>query len=275
MKLDVFILNYNGEDIISKAIDAVLLQTIECRIIVIDNGSCDNSLEIINAHVGVSQLVSIRKNISFTSAYNIAFKNYRESQYFFIMSNDVFLESRDLLEFALKRLMNDPQIGLFAPRSNRMDGGLDYIAKPLYRYSQLINSFALPIKIPKLRQKFADQYSEFYPEVLQDSALLINNKYLNDGEIFDEKMAFYFTEDDLSATVRRNGGKLLYCPDVSVNHLVSYSTERKSMSWSYRKLYADSVAYCAKYYGWISGLIYILMSLPYFLLKYLRYKFLN
>ena len=267
MIVNCFILNFNGRSIISECVLAAQAQSVSMRIIVIDNGSTDDSISKIQKHD--VEIFKIKKNISFTRAYNQAYLQHGlKADYNLFISNDVFLNAVDVVERLIEEAIAS-NVDLIAPQSLRPDQSLDLIAKPKVGVLNLLNSYALPIRLKRFRPKDLDQNVTYSPAVIQDSCFLMKN--LGQKNVFDEDFMFYFTEDDLSLSLASNGKKILYFPEVKVYHLVSYSTEKKSMSWSYNKSYKDSLTYVRKYYGKYY-LLYMVLSFPMSVSRLLYYK---
>ena len=71
--------NFNNEALISRAIDSVLAQTIdEFELLIIDDGSTDNSLSIIKSYCDPRIRYCIHKhNLGLPAAWNTGIKNLK------------------------------------------------------------------------------------------------------------------------------------------------------------------------------------------------------
>ena len=116
----VLIPNYNGIDYIEACIESIRAAG-DHPIIIVDNGSCDGSLEVIRAHVagealpvyeGV-ELVPLSENTGFCHAVNEGLERVR-TEFVFLLNNDTTITG-DTISALEKRMDTDPRI--FAAQS--------------------------------------------------------------------------------------------------------------------------------------------------------------
>tara|TARA_B100000989_G_C19499216_1_gene453474 strand:- start:50 stop:1390 length:1341 start_codon:yes stop_codon:yes gene_type:complete len=114
-KITVYMPNYNYGRYIDKAIQSVLNQTFkDWELLVIDDGSTDNSLEIINKYKKYNKIKIIKqKNKGLTVTNNIAIR-LSNSKYIVRLDPDDYLDENFLL-VASNILDNDLNIGLVYP----------------------------------------------------------------------------------------------------------------------------------------------------------------
>jgi len=90
---EIIIPNYNGKDLIRDCLLSLKNQSVEnFRITVIDNGSTDESCEIIEREFPDVNLIRLPNNTGFAKAVNIGIKEGFKSQqikYFILLNNDV------------------------------------------------------------------------------------------------------------------------------------------------------------------------------------------
>lgn len=268
-KCAVLLLTYNGASILSQCIDSIVSQTAKPDIYVIDNGSTDTTAEILKKYPCV-HTVAYPENCSFTEAYN---KVYRSTachyEYTLLLSNDVSLTHPSTLSHLLDLLQNEANLGAVAPASRRPDGSFDFIAKPRLTLLDLLYTYIIPSSIRPFSSKYPDVGTSLMSMVLQDSCILIRNKALPESHIFNTKLRFYYTEDDLGHTIRAKGYALLYTAQSSVDHMVSMSTEKKDFARYFILSYLDYLSYIRLYHPRFY-LLFLLVTPPFFLLKLLR-----
>ncbi len=68
--LDVGIINYNGSTELTKCVDSLLKQTVPVRVFVFDNGSSDNSVEILKSQGRNCKIIESKKNLGYAGACN-------------------------------------------------------------------------------------------------------------------------------------------------------------------------------------------------------------
>ena len=85
-EVTVIIPNYNGIAFIKDCLDALLLQTMEADIIVVDNASDDGSKDVVRGYEGV-QLVELSQNFGFCRAVNEGIRICK-TKYLILLNND-------------------------------------------------------------------------------------------------------------------------------------------------------------------------------------------
>lgn len=89
MKCSVIILNWNGADMLRKFLPSVVqYSTIpDCEVVVADNGSTDNSLEVLKDFPTV-RIITFDKNYGFAEGYNKALEQ-TDAEYSILLNSDV------------------------------------------------------------------------------------------------------------------------------------------------------------------------------------------
>lgn len=92
--IDIIIPSYNQVEFLSDAIESALLQTAECSIIVVDDGSTDGSLEIARGYEranGIKVISQVNKGLA--SARNTGIMNSKANYCLFLDADDILLEN--------------------------------------------------------------------------------------------------------------------------------------------------------------------------------------
>jgi glycosyltransferase involved in cell wall biosynthesis len=109
-KVSVIIPAYNGERYIKQAIDSVLRQTyLDREIIVVDDGSTDNTREILESYGGRLNWIA-QENQGVAASRNTGLKLARGEYIAFLDQDDIFLP--DKLTFQIPLLEEEPSLGL-------------------------------------------------------------------------------------------------------------------------------------------------------------------
>ena len=101
-KVSVIIPTYNREEYVHHAIDSVLLQTfVDYEIIVVDDGSTDNTREVLGEYINSEKIIYIyQDNAGVSVARNIGINNAKSKWITFLDSDDVWYPRK--LEFQMK-----------------------------------------------------------------------------------------------------------------------------------------------------------------------------
>lgn len=132
--VSVIIPTFNREFFIKDAIDSVLNQTFQdFEIVVIDDGSTDNTKDIIDGYNDYRIHYFYQKNRGLNPARNAGIKNSRGNYIAFLDSDDIW--EPDKLEKQVEILNQKPEIGLVYCGSSLIDENKNFIGKrPLITY---------------------------------------------------------------------------------------------------------------------------------------------
>jgi GT2 family glycosyltransferase len=126
MKLNsilVIVVTYNGSIYIEKCIASLISNTFPVDILVIDNASTDNTVEIINKKYAFLNVFCNKKNLGFALANNMGIRHAIENNYEY-----VFLLNQDTLvdKFAIQHLVAnfqyDSDLAILSPIHLNYDG---------------------------------------------------------------------------------------------------------------------------------------------------------
>ena len=126
--LAVVIVTYNGGQYIHKCLSSLSGSSIPTRIIVVDNNSNDNTIDILRSDFPEVEIMLLSKNLGFGKANNIGIKYAFQSgaEHIFLLNQDAFVNS-DALEELITLQKSNNDFVLFSPLQLNGDGSkLDY-----------------------------------------------------------------------------------------------------------------------------------------------------
>jgi GT2 family glycosyltransferase len=144
MKTAVVILNYNGEQHLRRFLPSVVSNTRGADVVVADNGSTDNSLQILATEFSSVRTIALEQNYGFAEGYNRALALLSEYDYFVLLNSDV-QTPEGWLEPLIERLESDSSIAVTAPKilsvenkdmfeyAGAAGGYIDYLGYPFCR----------------------------------------------------------------------------------------------------------------------------------------------
>ena len=89
MKVAIVILNRNGSEMLSQYLPSVLRYSREkATVIVADNASTDDSLELLRLHFPEVKLILLEKNWGFAEGYNKALRQV-DAEYYLLLNSDI------------------------------------------------------------------------------------------------------------------------------------------------------------------------------------------
>ena len=114
-RLTVVVLNYNGRALLETMLASLALQTCEdFGIVVVDNGSSDDSLDFLAEHRPSVQVVALERNVGVTAALNIGLRS-SAGEYVALFNNDMELEP-DCLDELMRALVLHREAGSATPK---------------------------------------------------------------------------------------------------------------------------------------------------------------
>ena len=87
-QVSVVILNYNGAGFLRQFLPSVINHSTDAKIIVIDNGSQDESLEVLQGNFPEVRVIKLAENLGFTGGYNKGLQEV-QSEYYVLLNSDV------------------------------------------------------------------------------------------------------------------------------------------------------------------------------------------
>ena len=197
MKATVVIPNLNGAGWLRDSIESVWAQTMrDFELIVIDNASTDESLEIARSYVGRENYILIEndRNTGFSYAVNQGIRAAR-GEFVALFNNDAFAEP-DWLENLIRTAEADERI--FAVSS---------------------------LMIRHFERELADDAGD-YVTILGacGGAALYRKSILDKIGLFDENFFAYYEDVDISWRANSLGYKNVYCPTAKCYHICGATT---------------------------------------------------
>ena len=226
MKISISIVTYNNSKVIKKCIDSIFETTrnLKFELIIVDNSSSDNTIEIIENNFKNIKLIQNNKNIGFSAAHNIAIKS-RKGKYHLVLNQDIIFT-----ENSVEKLVNfmeaNPAVGLVSPKIVYPDGKIQYLCKRFPCLFDLAVRRFTPRFIQYLFKKRIDYFEmreTGYNKImdvpyLSGSFMLIRRKILEKVDGFDENIFMYFEDADITRRIGEISRTVFY-PYTRVIHL--------------------------------------------------------
>jgi len=258
--VSVIILNWNGKNFLKDCFSSLKNQTYpKLEIILVDNGSTDDSIEFVTKNFKEVKIIENKKNLGFSAGNNKGILSGK-GKYFFILNNDTKVD-KYCIERLIESIEKDNKIGMSAPKILSL------------RNPKLIDSVGLNILSDGMARGRArmeidkGQYNQI-EEILLPSgcAALYRKKMLDEIGLFDEDFFAYCEDVDLGLRGRLAGWKAILVPSAIVYHYYSGTT----------KDYSDfKVFLVERNHFWVvlkNFPLKLILLLPFFTMK--RYLFL-
>ncbi len=218
--ISVLIINYNTSHLAQKLVDSIA-EDIEVTILIVDNASTNATYrELESVNDKRLHLLRSEKNLGFTGGINFGLKYIIEEmpyiKYFFLFNPDA-LSSPNLIESLHKIIQSEKNVAAVSPRILFPDGN------PWYSGATLNINKGKVYNNPTIVKNIA---AEYYPvDVFSGCAVLFDLKKVVEAGMFNEDLFMYYDEADLSIKLKEKNYKILYAPQLTVFHDVSYTTK--------------------------------------------------
>lgn len=217
--VSVIIVNFNGLKHLRKCLNSVEKVREILEIIVVDNGSTDNSVSFLQSHYPKIKLLRNSQNLGFALANNLGAKLATQS-YLLFLNNDTIVPPH-LLKVFLKHLKAEKKVAIVQPKIYQMgkSGKLDVVGSFLTSAGFLTHL--------GFGQKDKGQYNHLkYIFSPKGACLLIKRELFFKLGQFDADYFSYFEETDLAWRVWLSGHKVLFVPEVTIEHVVGATTKK-------------------------------------------------
>lgn len=217
-----------------ECIESLLAMTTQPRgIIVVDNGSSDDTPVVIPRDFPDIVYIRSEENLGVAAGYNLGidYALKQKADYVLILNNDVIFDAQFLSEL-LRVAQTHPEVGIIQPKIYHYYGD----RSRLWIVGARWRPFPPAIKMIGADQKDSLTFSQVQElEYAPSCALLISPIALQKVGLFDENYFFYYDDWDFCIRVRRAGFRIFFAPEAKMWHKVSVSTVKsdKSGRWWY------------------------------------------
>lgn len=230
-KVYVIVLNWNGKEDTLDCLKSLQSTNYEnYRVVVVDNGSKDDSVQVVRSSFPGADVVEIGKNLGFAGGNNIGIKYAMEqgADYVFLINNDTTVHP-DYLKELVEVAESDPSIGA--------------VGSKIYYHSEPQRIWFAGGKINWLKNKgehiglgeIDKGQHEKIREVgyLTGCALLVKREVLERVGVLEDDYFLYYEDADYSLRIKNAGYKIVCAPKSKIYHKISRSTKPGSVSYVY------------------------------------------
>lgn len=216
MTVAVLVVNWNAGDLLRRCLESLNLQRRPPdQIVVIDNGSTDDSLLRAAASLRQVELIRLPDNVGFAKANNIGAQAARRCDALALLNPDAFAEP-GWLEALVNAAEREPTVAAFASQMRLesapecLDGAGDsyHVSGRAWR-----NGHGAPCAVWP-----TEDVEVFAPCA---AAALYRREAFDQAQGFDEEYFCYFEDVDLGFRLRLQGHRCLYVHSAIVHHVSS------------------------------------------------------
>lgn len=242
INLSIIIVTWNTVNTTLKCIKTIQkhLKKISYEIIIIDNGSTDNTVEVLSK-IKDLKIIKNKENLGFAKANNQAIK-IANGEVLFFLNSDMELIDSSLIKM-YQYFQTNSNIGAIGPQFLNIDLTPQSSVFPKQNISNALKEFWLGQK---------DKYLKYLPNLSKPSsvwsisggALMIKKDFFKQIGGWNEKYFFYFEDLDLCRTIYQAKKDIVYYPECKVIHRHGASGAKLASSANqWRRLIPSSKIY--------------------------------
>ena len=215
----VVILNFNGEKLLAQFLPSVVEHSREAKVIVVDNGSTDGSVKLLEEKFATVKVIAFKQNLGFCGGYNEALKLIQEP-IVVLLNSDVEV-AENWLQSPIQLFESNPNIAAIQPKI------LAQKNKSHFEYAGAGGGFIDLMGYPYCRGRMFitleqdnGQYNDQTPVFWASGACLFirRERYLEAGGL-DADFFAHMEEIDLCWRLHRMGHQVWYDGQRTVYHV--------------------------------------------------------
>lgn len=220
-KVAIVILNWNGAKLLQQFLPSVVefSKKESTKIIVADNGSTDDSIQVLQNQFPEVDILELKQNYGFARGYNEALKKI-DADYFVILNSDVEVTA-GWLDSPIQMMENDDSIAVIQPKI------LSFHQKTHFEYAGaaggFIDRFGYPFCRGRIFNEVEADNGQFNDTVdifwATGACMIVRAKVFAEAGGFDPDFWAHMEEIDLCWRLKNRGLRILYDPESTVYHV--------------------------------------------------------
>ena len=240
LDLTISVVTHNTRDLLKTCLGSIYqkAERIRFEVLVVDNGSTDGTMEMIQKEFPQVKLIENQKNLGFARANNQAIKRGK-GRYFLLFNPDSIFKNGSLNE-TIKFMDRHPEVGILGCKILNSDGTIqESNASFPNLFTEFLRVFQLKkiIASVKLRKKIGQKLGRLlgstireYFRVYWDServrgvdwvtgaCLIVKRKAIEDVGLLDENFFMYYEDADWCYRMHHKGWRVYYYPFFEIVH---------------------------------------------------------
>jgi GT2 family glycosyltransferase len=217
----VVIPNWNGEHLLPSCLDSLKEQSQTHEVVVVDNGSTDGSVKMLQKDYPWVHLIELPTNTGFTGGVNAGIKYALKQKFEYVaLFNDDAVAEKNWLKNLLNTARNNPKAGIVTCKLLRID------KKHIDSTGDFYTVWGLPF--PRGRNEVDTGQYDTKTQIFSASggASLYRSALFDDIGLFDDDFFLYFEDVDISFRAQLSGWSVMYEPSAVAYHHVSATSSK-------------------------------------------------
>jgi len=264
--VSVIIVNLNTKQLLNECLHSVYEEGSQnLDVIVIDNGSRDGSVEMVEAGFPDVRVVKNEQNEGFAKPNNVGMR-MAIGRHLFLLNSDTIVR-HGAIRILSSFLDAHPDVAACGPKLVYPDGRLQ---KSVKGFPTLWTHFCDMLFFDKMfprTQLFGRGEAAYFDygrtqevDHVMAAAFLIRREVFTATDGFDERFSIYYNDMDWCYRIRKKGWKIYYVHDAIVAHYLGQTVGSVNRNFShFEELYNNVMLFYQKHHGRRSVVVYKLL----------------
>ncbi len=224
MTLDIIIVSFNARADLERCLHSLHAAppVTRHRIIVVDNASSDGSVETVRRGWPDITVIELPGNAGFAAANNAGIRAAR-GQLILLLNSDTIVPA-GAIDRLVARLEREPDVAAAGPRivdgEGRAEWSFGRMLTPWNEARRAVAGKLYGKRVPGVTWAVEGATRrESYPDWVSGACLLVRRDAAERAGLLDERYFMYEEDVDFCATLRANGGRILFTPVAEIVHL--------------------------------------------------------
>jgi GT2 family glycosyltransferase len=237
LDLSIIIVNYNVENLLKKSLESIFnfQKKLRFEVIVADNGSKDQSAQMVRKHFPGVKLIENQRNLGFSAACNQGIRMSR-GRYILLLNPDTEFTPGGISEM-IKFMDSQPEVGICGPQMVDPQGKVHFSVRSFPSYLTAISSGqsilnrVFPDNPLSRKYLLKDQSRSQQMKVdwVSGSCLLAKRDVFEKIGLLDERFFMYVEDVDFCYRAKKAGFSVYYFPNSVVIHHIGKSTQKSKL----------------------------------------------
>ncbi|MCK4518552.1 MAG: glycosyltransferase family 2 protein [Candidatus Omnitrophica bacterium] len=270
--VSIIIVNYNGKDLTLNCLRSIYekLKGVEYEVILVDNASSDDSVEVIEKSYPQVSIIKNDDNLGFSKANNQGIK-IAKRDYVLLLNNDTLLQGGNFNEF-IPYMEANRDVGILGCRINNPDGSLQVSCYKFPSMWEMFTHYTFLTRLFPDSKLFGDYRNWSHTEIKEvdfviGAFFLIKRAVIKEVGLLDEDFFLNAEESEYCLRAKKAGYKTVFHPGYEIIH-IGGATKKGMKKRDIISHIRGTNLLIKKHHGWVYFVTYKLLS---FLLSLVRF----
>jgi N-acetylglucosaminyl-diphospho-decaprenol L-rhamnosyltransferase len=239
----IVIVNWNTAGLLMQCLESIYKtgSHYSLEVIVVDNGSQDDSVALISQHFPSTILLQNEKNLGFARANNQGLSK-GSGRYFMLLNSDTIVLP-GAIDTLIQTADSNPQLGAVGPKLLNMDGTIQksWASFPSFLSELVGRNF-------RIRKPVEHCPHAYEVDWIMGACMLVRSTTVAEVGTLDDTFFFYSEETDWCCRMKEKNWKVWYITNAEIYHLGGGSTNRGTLT-QLARLYQGKLIFFNKYHG--------------------------